>query len=261
VSGAESRGPLAEAIADTSTGRTAPPCSTASDGWSGPPARSSRLRRRKELRRAAIASSERFLRKIETAKAFEETAGKGIGLLEAPIAETGIPLRTAIALLEREVVRPGGTTASGGHLAYIPGGGLYHAAIADYLAAVSNKYAGIFFTGPGPVRMENMLVRWTADLVGYPAGAGGHIASGGSIASLAAIVAARDAHGLRAADYASAVVYLTTQAHHCWRRRLHRRAGRGPVRHIPMDGRFRMRPDALAQAIAEDRALGLRRGS
>jgi len=215
--------------------------------------------RRKQLRRAAIASSERFLRKIATAKAFEETEGKGIGLLEAPIAETGIPLRTAIALLEREVVRPGGTTASGGHLAYIPGGGLYHAAIGDYLAAVSNKYAGIFFTGPGPVRMENMLVRWTADLVGYPAAAGGHIASGGSIASLAAIVAARDAHRLRAADYASAVVYLTTQAHHCLEKAL-RIAGlaEAPVRQVPMDGRFRMRPDALARAIAEDRALGLR---
>jgi aromatic-L-amino-acid/L-tryptophan decarboxylase len=215
--------------------------------------------RRKQLRRAAIASSERFLRKIETAKAFEATEGKGIGLLEAPIAETGIPLRTAIALLEREVVRPGGTTASGGHLAYIPGGGLYHAAIGDYLAAVSNKYAGIFFTGPGPVRMENMLVRWTADLVGYPAAAGGHIASGGSIASLAAIVAARDAHGLRAADYASAVVYLTTQAHHCLEKAL-RIAGlaEAPVRQVSMDGRFRMRPDALARAIAEDRALGLR---
>ena len=71
------------------------------------------------------------------------------------------------------MVRPGGNPASGGHLAYIPGGGLYHSALGDYLAAVSNKYAGIFFTGPGPVRMENMLVRWVADLVGYPAAAGG----------------------------------------------------------------------------------------
>ena len=44
--------------------------------------------------------------------------------------------------------------------------------------------------GPGAVRMENMLVRWVADLVGYPALAAGHIASGGSIATLAAVVAA-----------------------------------------------------------------------
>ena len=74
------------------------------------------------------------------------------------------------------MVRPGANPASGGHLAYIPGGGLYHSALGDYLAAVSNKYAGVFFTGPGPVRMENLLIRWVADLVGYPATAGGNIA-------------------------------------------------------------------------------------
>jgi len=215
--------------------------------------------RRRALRGAALASSERFLRKFAIVKAFEDTRDRGIGLLDAPISEDGIPIREAIALLEREVVRPGAATASGAHLAYIPGGGLYHSALGDFLAAVSNKYAGIFFTGPGPVRMEHMLVRWVADLVGYPAGAAGHIASGGSLATLAAIATARDAHGLRGADYASAVVYLSSQAHHCIEKSL-RIAGlaEAPVRQVPIDDRFRMRPDALARAIAEDRERGLR---
>ena len=215
--------------------------------------------RRRRLRDAAVASSERFLRRIETLKAYDEGSGTGAGLLDAPIAEHGRPLGEVIALLEREVVRPGGNPASPGHLAYIPGGGLYHSALGDFLAAVSNKYAGIFFTGPGAVRMEHQLVRWTADLVGYPAGAGGHIASGGSLATLAAIVAAREAHGLRGADYARAVVYLTTQAHHSIAKAL-RIAGLGEaqVRRVPMDEGYRMRPDALAETIAADRAAGLR---
>jgi glutamate/tyrosine decarboxylase-like PLP-dependent enzyme len=215
--------------------------------------------RRRRLRDAAVASSERFLRRIETLKAYEEGCGTGAGLLDAPIAEHGRPLDEVIALLEREVVRPGGNPASPGHLASIPGGGLYHSALGDFLAAVSNKYAGIFFTGPGAVRMEHQLVRWTADLVGYPAGAGGHIASGGSLATLAAIVAAREAHGLRGADYARAVVYLTTQAHHCIAKAL-RIAGLGEahVRSVPMDEGYRMRPEALAETIAADRAAGLR---
>ena len=215
--------------------------------------------RRKRLRNAVVASSERFLRKIGTLKAYDETEDKGIGLLRSPISEHGIPIEAAIELLEQHVVRPGASTASGGHLAYIPGGGIYHSALGDYLAAVSNKYAGVFFTGPGPVRMENLLIRWVADLVGYPATAGGNIASGGSIASLTAIATARDAHGLKGADYASAVVYLTTQAHHCIEKAL-RIAGLGEaqVRYIPIDERFRMRPEALAEAIAADRAPGLR---
>lgn len=215
--------------------------------------------RRRTLRTAAIASSERFLRGIAEREGYIETGDKGAGLLEAPIGETGLPVGEVIRLLEECVVHPGAGTATARHMAYIPGGGLYHSALGDYLAAVSNKYAGVFFAGPGAVRMENLLVRWVADLVGYPAGAAGSIASGGSLATLAAIAAARDAHGLRSADYGSAVVYLTDQAHHCVEKAL-RIAGMAdsPVRRVAMDDRFRMRPDALAAAIAADRAAGLR---
>jgi aromatic-L-amino-acid decarboxylase len=216
-------------------------------------------RGRERLREAVVASSERFLRDIETLKGYVDTEDKGLGLLQLPISEQGFPLDTIIEHLEHDVIRPGGNPASGGHLAYIPGGGIYHSALGDFMAAVCNKYAGIFFTGPGPVRMENLLIRWVADLVGYPAEAGGNIASGGSIASLAAITAARDAHGLKGADYSSAVVYLTNQAHHCLEKAL-RIAGLGEaqVRTIPIDERFRMRPDALEAAIAADRAQGLK---
>jgi len=215
--------------------------------------------RRRRLRDAAVASSERFLRRIDTLKAYDDEGVTDRGLLDTPILEHGRPLGEVIALLEQDVVRPGGNPASPGHLAYIPGGGLYHAALGDFLAAVTNKYAGIFFTGPGPVRMEHLLVRWVADLVGYPAAAAGNIASGGSLATLAAIVAAREAHALKGADCATAVVYLTTQAHHCIEKAL-RIAGLGeaPVRHVPMDEGFRMRPEALAEAIAADRSAGLR---
>jgi glutamate/tyrosine decarboxylase-like PLP-dependent enzyme len=214
---------------------------------------------RKQLRDAVIASSERFLRGIDTLKGYEHTEDKGIGLLASPITEHGISIDAAIEHVEHDVIRPGANPAARSHLAYIPGGGLYHSALADYLAAVHNKYAGLFFSGPGPVRMENMVLRWVADLVGYPAGAGGNIASGGSIANLTAITTARDAHGLKAADYASAVVYLTSQAHHSIDRAL-RIAGlaEAPVRMIPIDDRFRMRPEALEQAIADDRRQGLK---
>lgn len=215
--------------------------------------------RRKRLRNAVFASAERFLRQIEQSKAFEDDAGTGEGLLASPIGEKAGELEEVIALLEDEVVTPGLNPASGGHLAYVPGGGIYHAALGDYLAAITNKYAGIFFTGPGPVRMENQLLRWVADLVGYPAEAAGNIASGGSIANLVAIATARDAHGLKGADLATAVVYLTEQAHHCLEKAL-RIAGLGEVvvRHVGLDDGWRMRADLLAQTIERDKAAGLR---
>ena len=65
--------------------------------------------------------------------------------------------------------------------------------------------------------------------------------------------------GSEGADFASAVVYLTSQAHHCIEKAL-RIAGMAEarVRHVPIDDRFRMRPDALEAAIAADRRAGLR---
>jgi glutamate/tyrosine decarboxylase-like PLP-dependent enzyme len=107
--------------------------------------------------------------------------------------------------------------------------------------------------------MENMLIRWVADLLGYPPAAGGNIASGGSIANLAAIATARDAHGLKGADFARTAVYLTTQAHHAIEKAL-RIAGLGEVqlRFVPIDDRFRMRADALEETIVRDRAEGLK---
>ncbi len=214
--------------------------------------------RRRQLRTVATAWSERFLRRLGTLRAFQETDDKGLGLLDAPIGEQGLPLARVMAILEREVLQPGANPASGGHLAYIPGGGLYHSAIGDYIAAVSDKYAGVFFAGPGAVRMENLLVRWIADLVGYPPGAAGAIASGGSIATLAAVCAARDARGIAGDAVARAVVYLTTHVHHCLQKSL-RIAGLGQVtlRYVTVDDGHRMRADALAAAIAADRAAGL----
>jgi glutamate/tyrosine decarboxylase-like PLP-dependent enzyme len=214
--------------------------------------------RRRRLRDPVLAYAERFLRRIEHLPAYQETEDKGIGLLASPIGEDPISIQEALALLEHNVDRPGLNPASGGHLAYIPGGGLYHSALGDYLAAVTNRYAGVFFAGPGAVRMENMLVRWMADLVGYPASAGGNLTSGGSIANLIAVATARDARGLKGADFSRAVVYLTGQAHHCVEKAL-RVAGLGEAvrRHLAMDARCRMQPDALEAAIAADRSAGL----
>ena len=95
--------------------------------------------RRRRLRNGVIASSERFLRRVDTLKGFDAAAGQGAGLLEHPVGERGMPLDEVIELFEREVVRPGAATATGRHLAYIPGGGIYAAALGDYLAAVTKK--------------------------------------------------------------------------------------------------------------------------
>ncbi|WP_225987773.1 aminotransferase class V-fold PLP-dependent enzyme [Rufibacter sp. LB8] len=106
--------------------------------------------------------------------------------------------------------------------------------------------------------MENMLIRWMAEIIGFPKDAVGNLASGGSIATLIALATARDAQKITARMIPDAVVYMSAHAHHCLDKAL-RIAGLGdcPVREIPMDAHFKLQPDALAQAIEQDLAAGL----
>jgi glutamate/tyrosine decarboxylase-like PLP-dependent enzyme len=175
--------------------------------------------------------------------------------LEPEFAELGRAPQEALGYLAACVDAPGITTASPRFMGYIPGGGLFHAAVGDFLAAAANKYAGFASAAPGAVRMENALVRWLADVVGYPAGAAGTLTSGGSLANLTAIVAARDA---RDAEGGGAV-YSTQFLHHCLDKALHI-AGRAaaPHRRIATDASHRMRANALAEALARDAADGVR---
>ena len=199
-----------------------------------------------------------FLDKIYEVPVFVWENYKGTGIHDSPIGEDPISIEDALRLIRQNVDRPGLNPASGGHLGYIPGGGVYPASLGDYLADVTNNFAGVYFVAPGAVRMEHMLIKWMADLIGYPQTAGGDLTSGGSIANFAGVVTARDAHDLKARDFDRAVVYLTDQIHHSVTKGL-RVAGLGEciVRHVDLDDRCRMMPDALERAIAKDKNLGL----
>ncbi|MFB9862525.1 pyridoxal phosphate-dependent decarboxylase family protein [Rufibacter immobilis] len=198
-----------------------------------------------------------FLTQLPSLPSYTAQPEMGGGLLESPIAEEPVPVEEALQLLKTQVDTPGLNPASAGHMGYIPGGGLYYAGLGDYLAAVTNRYAGLFYSAPGAVRMENMLLRWMAGIIGFPEDAAGNLTSGGSIASLIALATARDAHQISAALIPKAVVYTTAHAHHCLDKAL-RIAGLGecPVRHIAMDAQFRLRPDALEETIAQDKSAG-----
>ena len=203
--------------------------------------------------------AEQFLESLEERPAYHVTEAMGVGIRAGTVEENPPGLARALQLLGDHVDGPGLNPASGGHLGYIPGGGIYTAALGDFLSDISNRYAGVFFGGPGAVRLENLIVRWVADVVGYPEQAAGVHLAGGSMANLVALATARDAHALRGRDYDRAVVYLTTQTHHCIAKAL-RVLGLGDchVREVPLDERYRMRADHLDRMIAADQAAGLK---
>src|SRR5687768_8097709 len=213
---------------------------------------------RQIAQRAVLGYAEEFLNQIESLKAYETAAGNGEGLLDSPISEEGIEIDSALKLIRENVDIPGLNPASGGHLAYIPGGGLYYSALGDYLADVFNRYAGVFYASPGAVRMENMLIRWMCDLVGYPEGSHGNLTTSGSLANMIAMVVARDGKNIKSAKIPRSVIYLSKQAHHSVDKGI-RVAGLGEciLRFIAIDDKFKIVPADFERQVEEDKAAGL----
>jgi aromatic-L-amino-acid decarboxylase len=109
---------------------------------------------------------------------------------------------------------------------------------------------------PGLVQIEANVGRWLCEMVGYPASALGLLTTGGSMANFIALVTARRER--LPENFLSGVLYVSDQAHHSVQKAA-LLAGFPPprVRAIPTDERFRIRLDALADAVAADRAAGL----
>jgi aromatic-L-amino-acid decarboxylase len=169
---------------------------------------------RKDLTAQAVAYAESFLVSLSTLNAYEPDRG-GSKLLEQPIDEEPVDLADLLETLDTAVTADGINPASGGMMGYIPGGGLYPAALGDFLADITNRYSGVSFASPGAAKMEQQLVRWMTGLVGYPETSGGDLTSGGSIANLTAIVTAREMMAVRARDVETSCIYVTADAHHC----------------------------------------------
>lgn len=210
---------------------------------------------RAALAAAAVAHAQQFLEGLEDGPTYRGRADWPAHPLDPEFPEEGRPPEAALDYVRRCVDSPGIATASPRFMGYVPGGGLFYSAIGDFLAAASNKYAGFAPAAPGAVRLENATIAWLARAIGFPSTAAGTLTSGGSLANLTAIVAAREARD----EEGGGAVYMSRSAHHCIDKAL-RIAGRAraPTRLIDTDERHRMRADALAEALERDSAEGVR---
>jgi aromatic-L-amino-acid decarboxylase len=148
-------------------------------------------------------------------------------------------------------------TAGPGYLAYVPGGGMYTAALAGFITQGVNRFVGLWPPTPAAVQLEENVTRWLCDLFDYPADAQGLLLSGGSMANLSAMVTAR--HAKLGEDFTDGTYYVSEQAHASVTKAA-TIAGfaKRNLRIVPTDDRLRMDPAALRSAIRDDRAAGLR---
>jgi aromatic-L-amino-acid decarboxylase len=172
------------------------------------------------------------------------------------VPEEGHPIEALLARLGPAIAKSY-NTAGPGYLAYIPGGGVYAAALADFLAAATNRYVGVTGAAPALAQIEETAVSWLCTLMGLPAGSRGILTSGGSLSTFSAIVTAR--HERLGEDFGDGSIYYSDQTHYCVTKAA-RLAGfpRATLRPLPTDARFRLIPEALEEAIREDRSRGRR---
>jgi aromatic-L-amino-acid decarboxylase len=189
-------------------------------------------------------------------------------LVEQPLPEHGIAPEAILERIAREIVPyPMGN----GHprfFGWVNSPPVPVAALTEMLTAVLNP------SGAGgdhaAVYLEHGVVRWLMELTGFPAkGSYGLLVSGGSVASLTALGAARHAaaradgwdirkEGLQG-NRPRLMLYASSEAHSCIRKSVELLGlGADGVRTIPVDGAFRMDAAALGQAIEADKAAGLR---
>jgi aromatic-L-amino-acid/L-tryptophan decarboxylase len=178
---------------------------------------------------------------------------------DEPLSETDL-----LAHLRELTLARSTQTAHGGFMAYITGAGTVPGAPAALLASGLNQNLGGWPLSPAATEIESHLLTWFAGRFGLPEHASGAFVTGGATANFMALAAARNALAgwdVRRAGVAAGAplgVYASDDVHETVDRAADLLGlGSSAVRRIATDERLRVLPDALAAAIAEDRAAGV----
>jgi aromatic-L-amino-acid decarboxylase len=139
--------------------------------------------------------------------------------------------------------------------------------VGELLAQVTQQGVDVWHAGPSASFVEEEVVRWLCDLVGYDATGFGLLTSGGVMANFLAMALARDVHLARlrgasvpprGAGLEGVRVYTSDQTHFSIARALDELGFPADTLSVlPTDDRFRLHAEPVAEAIARDRAAGL----
>jgi aromatic-L-amino-acid/L-tryptophan decarboxylase len=182
------------------------------------------------------------------------------------VPEEPMPPDELVAYLRRMTFEHSAFPGHPRFYAYVSGAGTVPGAAADLLASGINMNAGGWRLGPAATEIEMALTRWFArEMFGMPEGSGGALTSGGAMANLIALKVARDERAgwdIRADGVAAGAplgFYLSTETHVVSDRAADMLGvGAANVQHVPVDASYRMRVDELSDAVARDRAAGVR---
>ncbi len=147
--------------------------------------------------------------------------------------------------------------------AWYMGSSNFTGALADFLAAVQGSNLG--GGNHAAAKMDEQVVDWCKEMIGFPASASGTLVSGGSMANTIALIVARNVKaGIDVREHGVAAIerplrfYASDQIHSCHRKAIEAMGlGNCALQRIPTGDDLRVDLDALGVAIARDRAAGL----
>jgi aromatic-L-amino-acid decarboxylase len=184
--------------------------------------------------------------------------------LAEPVPHAGAPVAAVYEQFTRDVLPYPIGNIHPRFWGWVMGTGTPLAMLADMLASGMNpQTAGV---QEGARYVEERVIAWLAELMGFPAGSSGLLVSGGSMANLVALAVARHARAgfdVRERGLTDGtpplVVYASTEVHSSVRKAVELMGmGRRQLHLVPVDDQYRIEVDALRAAIAADRAVGRR---
>ena len=179
--------------------------------------------------------------------------------IAGPAPERGETMDVVLADLEQRVFPYHAREPHPRFLGYVPSCPTFPGVLGDFIGASYNFFSGVWSVAAGPNQVELTVLDWFRTWLGMPEGTSGLLVSGGSSATLTAIVAARHhAVGANSDRLPKLTLYTSDQAHSSVARAAWIAGiSRDNVRAIPTDDGYRMRIDALRDALTSDRQRGL----
>ena len=171
-----------------------------------------------------------------------------------PPPEQGRPAADVVEQVARDVLPYAARLDHPRFFGFIPSSPTWPGVLADFLASGFNINSCTWLVSSGTSQIELVVVDWMRQWIGYPESAGGLLTSGGSAASVEAMVTAREAAG----HPEGTAVYMSDQSHSAFKRAaLIAGVRRECIRLVPTDETFRIDMAALSRMVAEDRGNGL----
>lgn len=202
------------------------------------------------------------LRNVRKRPVWQEMPVKVASHFATPLPREGEPLEDVYDELLRNLMPYPMGNVHPRFWAWYMGAGNVAGALGDFLAAMQGSNVG--GGRHAAALMDQQVVNWCKEMVGFPADASGTLITGGSVANLIGLTVGRNVKaGIDVRELGVAAMprplrfYGSDQIHSCHRKAVEALGlGNSALVRIPSDDDFTLSVPALRAAIAADRAAG-----